>query len=112
MGKTLDQLGDLSQPVGDPHLDPLKIRADRAFRFIQHCKALELDPRVAFAYDTIAGIRATVEITGEVSEGQERAIRNIAVGAERRRSGQEDRQRKWGRGEGRYPARRYEGWGR
>lgn len=106
MGKRLDQLGDLSQPVGDPRQAPLKIREQQTFRFIQHCKVLELDPRFAWAYDTIAGIRCTVEASGLVSEGQERAIRNIEVGEERRRTGQEDRNHKQRSGR----SRRYEGW--
>lgn len=103
MGKRLDQLGDLSQPVGDPGRDELAIAQRDRDRFIQHCKALELDPDCAYAYETIAGIRATIELSGVVSDGQRRAIRNIEVGAERARSGREDRDRRGGWG------RRYEG---
>ena len=62
-----------------------------AWRFIQQCKAMELDPKYTFAYETIAGIRCTVETTGTVSVGQETAIHNIAVGAQRAEDARDER---------------------
>ena len=106
MGKPIDALDGLDTVVGDPHRDPLRVDRSDAFRFIQRCRVLELDPYFAFAYDTIAGIRCTVEITQVVSEGQRRAIQNIEVGVERRKSGAADRR---DRQSGRSWRRRYEG---
>lgn len=99
----LSDLDHLDQPVGSDGQDPLAIQRSEAFRFINHCKALELDPKFVWAYDTIAGIRGMVETTGRVSDGQRRAIQNIEVGQERRQSGREDRDRY------RFHTRRYDG---
>lgn len=74
-----------------------------AWRFIQRCKVMELDPMYTFAYDTIAGIRCTVETTGTVTVGQETAIQNIATGAQRAEDARDERRdrgryrRKWER---------------
>lgn len=75
-----------------------------AWRFIQKCKAMELDPMYTFAYETIAGIRCTVETTGHVTVGQDQAIHNIAVGATRAQIDREER-----RDRGKYK-RRWDRW--
>lgn len=88
MGK-LSDLSDDALPTEGNWTPP------NAFRFIQQCKAMELDPMYTFAYDTIAGIRCTVELTGHVTAGQETAIHNIRVGAQR---GEDARQERRDRG--------------
>ena len=92
MAKSLDDLGDLHQPVGS---DLDQARKDAA-SFVQRCEDLEADCRFSFAYDTIYDIRKTVEETQRVSEGQRQAIDNI----EQAGTARDERRSK----------RRYEGW--
>lgn len=92
----LSDLPDADDPLPTEDLQP----PIDAGRFIQRCKAMELDPMYAFAYDTIAGIRCMVESTGRVTPGQDRAIHNIQVGATRAQADRDDR-----RNRGRYRRR-------
>lgn len=93
-------MGKLSDLTDDPlPTEGIRKPVD-AFRFIQRCKVMELDPMYTFAYDTIAGIRCTVETTGTVTVGQEQAIQNIAVGAQRAEDARDER-----RDRGRYKRR-------
>ncbi len=66
--------------------------------FVRWLEEMEEDPTYLWAYDTISGIRTSVQLSGRVTDGQRTAIVNIR---QARRSG--DRPR-YGR------SRRYEGW--
>ena len=94
----------------DLDTDPLPPRATERpqsdpIRFAQRIKAMLLDASYLYAMDTLEGILETVERTGYATEGQIRAVNNIADGAERH----EERLEGWRRHE-RRTGRRYEGW--
>lgn len=98
MGKFSDLSND-PLPAGDntpPASDPI--------RFAQRIKAMLLDPMYQYASDTLEGILESVEAKHYVTEGQLRAVNNIADGAERH----EERLEGWRRHE-RRTGRRYEG---
>jgi hypothetical protein len=59
---------------------------------------LRNDTRYAFADETLLGIQATIQKTGQATEAQARAVQNIEAGGAR-----------GARGEGRW-SRRYEGY--
>lgn len=71
--------------------DAIAIERREAIRFIGLLDSLIEDAAFTFAYETIAGIKATVETSHRVTEGQRRAIANIRLGQERAQSASEDR---------------------
>lgn len=93
-GKSLEDLKLTDEPLSvvSPPSD------DEIEAFLQEILQLQGDPRANFATETTNGIYESVKKTGRISEGQRRAIGNIAASLER--------SNRFG------GSRRYEGFGR
>lgn len=63
-------------------------------KFIAQVKGMLVGDEYEYAEDTLRGILTTVERTGRVSEGQERAVGNIAANPGRKGS-QGHRSQRW-----------------
>lgn len=99
MGKSLDQLTDLSDaPLTSPSPPSGDDRDTVWYRFLAEIDDLLATGHYSWAEDTLTSIHTTVELRRTVSEGQRRAVDNIT----------RSRSRERGSG-GR--SRRYEGWG-
>ena len=83
MGKRLEDLNlrDGDAPIGGP----ADGRDIDWYRFLEEIDALTNEARAYFALDTLLGIRDSVEKTRRVTEGQRRAVANIAEAARRPR---------------------------
>lgn len=80
-GKSIDELNLSDAPlIPTGSTDP---RGERWWQFLREIDDLLATGKVTFAEDTLRSIQETVEKTQRVTEGQERAVRNIEAGAER-----------------------------
>lgn len=95
MGKRIDDLLKLDdRPIGERPVearDPRKIepaddlRDQPWFQFVGEIDELLNDDDYHWSFETLSGIRETVERTQRVTEGQRRALANIKQGGARTR---------------------------
>ena len=98
MGKQLNDLKALDDtPIEQPSDDSPQ---QPWYQFVGEIDTLLADDNYLWAYDTLCGIKETVEHFRRVSDGQRRAVDNIRHGS------------RWDAGTGAASRRRYEGWGR
>lgn len=79
MGKTIDELPLDDAPIQrEPDALEGDVRGTTWYAFVAEIEALRNDGDHAWAEETLAGIQETVERTKRVSDGQRRALDNIA----------------------------------
>lgn len=99
MGKRLDELDFSDEPLLPRRMETPDLRSQPWYQFVQEIDELLDNQQYDWAWDTLEGIKASVQRYQSVTEGQDRAIRNI------KRAGRE-------KASGRRYNRRYEGWQR
>lgn len=100
MGKSVDELHLSDEPL-HPHRQhaPQDLRNEPWYQFLQDIDGLIASGQYQWAESTLRGIQQTVEYTKRVTEGQQRAVKNIE---ESRQTGRLPSERRY--------HRRYEGW--
>lgn len=91
MGKSLDDLNLRDEPLRPA--TPTDIRDTAWYQFIQEIEALLATGEYEWASSTLSDIAASVEQFQSATEGQRRAVRNIA--AARRGDGSRGSQRRY-----------------
>lgn len=102
MGKRMDELPLDDTPLSEDRFTPVDKdapdeRDQEWYQFLGEIDDLLATGEYDWAYDSLSGIHETVEKTHRVTDGQKRAVTNIA---------------KRGEARGTNSSRRYEGWGR